>query len=239
MKTVRKTSRPEAIPSAPSSRTTRTPPPMASTVVVLFRFLISAGTDLAFIPALGIVHGNKRHFELFVGVLQLVASFFYNATDALGISLFLKDYQWHFISDVMSITYVCLVCIQYMQLPSADLNTLLRYVAFTGAWISKFKDGWESGYAQGLVIVGFIIAVAARLGTGQVQIASIHQREATIGAGLLAAAGLCLGAEVTFGDTSIDLLMGIGHVWAGAACYFLWKACPCADRKMEELPGFA
>ena len=45
-----------------------------SLAVSFFRFLLLVGTCLAFVPALRLIYQNKRHFELYIGVFQLLAA---------------------------------------------------------------------------------------------------------------------------------------------------------------------
>ena len=53
------------------------------------RFLFEIVTDLAFVPSLAKVARRRRHFELFIGVLQFLSVSMYNVADALEISIFL------------------------------------------------------------------------------------------------------------------------------------------------------
>jgi hypothetical protein len=53
------------------------------------RFLFEIVTDLAFVPSLAKVARRRRHFELFIGLLQFISVSMYNIADALEISVFL------------------------------------------------------------------------------------------------------------------------------------------------------
>eukprot|EP00937_MAST-01D_sp_MAST-1D-sp2_P001685 g1685.t1 len=215
----------------------------------LFDFFLKAVTDLAFAPALVIVKNHKRHFELWVGVMQLVAAFLYNASDAFRTDLYLERSQWHFISDVMSITYVCMLAIHYMQLRNPDVSTALRYLAFTLAWVSKMKDGFSSQITQTIVIAGFIGWAVLRVVGGQSALAKVHRDVATRGAGLMVMASAFLAFEVASsgakvdkilgGDVSLTVVLGVAHVLAGAGVFYLWKACPVMDmKKLDALPAY-
>lgn len=52
---------------------------------VLLKFCFETVTDLAFIPALGVMSKRGRHFELFMGVFQWLTSTCYNACDSLKV----------------------------------------------------------------------------------------------------------------------------------------------------------
>ena len=114
----------------------------------LLTFTLKAVSDLAFLPALRIMISHKRHFEFYVGFMQVFSAFMYNSVDVLGLDLYLEKAQWHFMSDVFSITYICVLSLHYMQLRQPDQATALRYVAFTLAWISKAKDGFYRALAR-------------------------------------------------------------------------------------------
>ena len=58
------------------------------------KFVFETLTDLAFVPALGIVAMRGRHFELFVGLLQILTSIAYNLCDALSVELFLTKTEF-------------------------------------------------------------------------------------------------------------------------------------------------
>ena len=63
------------------------------------RFVFLALTDVAMLPALVVMKRNRRHFELFVGVSQLLISFSFNAAEAFDTQLFLREDDWHFLAD--------------------------------------------------------------------------------------------------------------------------------------------
>jgi hypothetical protein len=230
----------------------------------IFEFALKAATDLSFVPALLVIASHRRHFELWVGVLQLGSSFLYNSADAFDTDLFLARGQWHFLSDVMSITYVCVLALHYMQLRDGDANAALRYLAFTAAWVAKLKDGFGSTVSQAVVIVAFIGGAVMRSaggggggtgGDGDSAAAKWKRPAALRGAALLVLAAAFLAAEVVLnphmqgpfhvlgqllgGDASHTLMLGAAHVLAGGGMYYLWQACPVMDiKQLQSLPVF-
>ena len=124
----------------------------------LSAFLFSFLTDFALVPALLKVINVGRHFEVFLGFLQLFSSLGYNLCLALGLrSLFLKPLDWHFVSDVSSLAYVCCLIVHLRASPNKGLNILLRYTAFALAWFFKLRDGWDSGSWEGVLIGAFVV----------------------------------------------------------------------------------
>ena len=215
----------------------------------LVKFVLKAASDLAFVPALKVMHTHRRHFELYIGFMQIFSAFMYNAVDSLGFDFYLRKNEWHFMSDVFSITYVCVLSLHYCQLRNPDHATALRYLAFTLAWVSKSKDGFASQITQAIVIGAYIGAAVLRMVLGLSHISKIHRQQAYTGAGLtvLAAALICIEMgtagtalnKILGGDTAISLALAGAHVLAGAAMHALWSACPVMDaKKLDNLPGY-
>ncbi|GAB9469533.1 hypothetical protein Gpo141_00006810 [Globisporangium polare] len=222
----------------------------------LLRFCLLALTDAAMVPALGVMKRNHRHFELFVGVFHLCISFCFNATEAFQAQLFLRELQWHFISDVLSITYFLLLCVHFMGFKDEDRNIVLRYVAFAFAWLMKAKDGWDSTVYEVLLIASYVAGVAyRRVLSADKSIAPINKEKAKLALIFLLAAALAGGVSIYFGgkgdqpasdtnngeEANVSALSGVGfikgcmHMLGGAAFYYAWLAVPCLDSKKTDL----
>jgi hypothetical protein len=80
--------------------------------VKVVRFIFEACTDMALIPALGVMAARGRHFELFMGLLQWGTSTAYNICDALDIQVFLTRTQWHRLNNIASVTFVGLLLLR-------------------------------------------------------------------------------------------------------------------------------
>ncbi|KAL4095302.1 hypothetical protein PRIC1_008678 [Phytophthora ramorum] len=206
----------------------------------LGRFVFLALTDAAMLPALDVMKRNRRHFELFVGVLQLVVSFCFNAAEAFDTQLFLKEDQWHFLSDVLSVAYFLLLCVHLMGYKDENHNIVLRYVAFAGAWLLKTKDGWDSALYEGLLVVCYILGVIyRRVATQSSNISPLNKQKAAYAVGCLVAATIVGVGAVFFSDddnhAALGFAKGLMHVMGGAAFYFAWLSVPCLDSKKDDI----
>uniref|UniRef100_K3WRC3 Uncharacterized protein n=1 Tax=Globisporangium ultimum (strain ATCC 200006 / CBS 805.95 / DAOM BR144) TaxID=431595 RepID=K3WRC3_GLOUD len=211
----------------------------------LFRFCFLALTDAAMLPALGVMKRNHRHFELFVGVFHLCISFCFNAAEAFQAQLFLRELQWHFISDVLSITYFLLLCVHLMGFKDEDRNIMLRYVAFAFAWLMKAKDGWDSTVYEVLLIASYVAGVGyRRVVSHDKSIAPIQKDKAKLALIFLVCAALAGGIPIYFGGntkedasalTGVGFVKGCMHILGGAAFYYAWLAVPCLDSKKTDL----
>lgn len=107
------------------------------------RFVLSVGTCATFYPSLRLIISRRRHFELFVGLVQIMSAILYSASDALTWDriLLVSRNDWHQMSDILTETYVCLILIHLMGLRNEDTMHALRYVAFFGSWFAKLADG--------------------------------------------------------------------------------------------------
>ena len=76
----------------------------------------------------------------FVGYAQLVAAVAYSFCDSFSCSLFISQSDWHTISDVMSVTYVCLCFLHLAGLQRETSNQIARYAAFSLAWLFKVRS---------------------------------------------------------------------------------------------------
>ncbi len=211
--------------------------------MVLFeiaRFCCIALTDAAMIPALTVMHKNHRHFELFIGVFQLSISFLFNLVEAFHSSLFLKELQWHFISDILSVAYFLVLCVHLMGFREENMNIVLRYIAFAFAWLMKSKDGWDTTMYELVLVVTYILGVAyRRLLSGDKTIAPLHKENAKYAMIFLLLAAVVGSFPIYIpnsGDEwSLGFLKGCMHVLSGAASYFAWLSVPCLDSKKTDL----
>lgn len=230
-----------------------------SVMTKTIRFFLSVGTCASFLPALLLVIERRRHFEAFITIFQLIAALIFSASDALKMSRFilLTQNDWHQISDILTETYICLICIHLMALRSEDVMNGLRYFAFAGCWIAKLADGWGSVTFEGIILAIYIlppqILLFQSLVTGPLRplcpvslptcINSFIERKyhcdtkqipKAMGAVLLGV--LFLVIELQY-DTSIKLFNAIAHCAFGASTYYLWTLIPCYD-KSDDIPVF-
>lgn len=198
-------------------------------------FVLAALTDLCFLPALVQVARRRRHFELFVGGLQLVSAFMFNSSHALGTGIFIKTLHWHFMSDVLTLTYVCCLLVHCMGNSREDVNIGLRYTAFGCAWIFKFRDEWDSAIWEAALVVVYLGLAAYGVSTqspamrAQYDVASLR-----IGAGALLGALLLLAVDLAGLGDSYGLLAGLMHGSAAVTAWFLWKGVPVFDSKKND-----
>ncbi|RLN88544.1 hypothetical protein BBJ28_00001202 [Nothophytophthora sp. Chile5] len=207
----------------------------------LGRFAFLALTDAAMLPALDVMKKNRRHFELFIGVFQLAIAFCFNAAEAFQAQLFLRELQWHFISDVLSIAYFLLLCVHLMGFRDENRNILLRYVAFAASWLLKTKDGWDSTLFEVLLVACYLLGVAyRRLLSQDPHISPLNKQKATYALASLALAAVVGGIPIYFGSggdnhAALGFAKGCMHVLGGAAFYYAWLAVPCLDSKKTDI----
>jgi hypothetical protein len=197
------------------------------------KFFAAAATDLCLAPALCVVARHRRHFELFIGSFHLISSLLFNVSNALSARFFLREDQWHFISDVMSLTYVCLLLIHLMGNIDENTNIMLRYTAFASAWVFKLRDAWDSGFWEEILIAAYVLMALGIVMSRKTR--DFNTGLLTRGIVLIAGALICFYLEmrespdIKEGQDPHKLLMGTGHILAGAAWYFLWQAVPVRD----------
>jgi hypothetical protein len=205
----------------------------------LARFCCLALTDAAMLPALQVMRKNQRHFELFLGIFQLAISFLFNVAEAFHVSLFLKELQWHFISDVLSVAYFLVLCVHLMGFRDENTNIVLRYIAFAFAWLMKSKDGWDTTTYEVLLVVSYIVGVVyRRVLSSDSRIAPLQKNNAKLALGFLLLAAVVGAVPIYFSsdsDWSIGFLKGCMHVLGGAAFYYAWLSVPCLDSKKTDL----
>ncbi|CAH0473931.1 unnamed protein product [Peronospora belbahrii] len=204
------------------------------------RFVLLALTDAAMLPALNVMKRNRRHFELFVGILQLVTSFFFNAAEAFNTQLFLTEIKWHFISDVVSLAYFLLLCVHLMGYKDENHNIILRYVAFSCAWIFKTKDGWNYIACEEMLVVCYLFGVLYRRGCTRANDISPFNKQYGVNAMLCLVGAACMWFTSIYFDQDEDHMAwgvaeGLMHMLAGAAFYYAWLTVPCLDSKKDDL----
>lgn len=207
---------------------------ISSILISLARFIVMALTDAAMIPALLVMQRNRRHFELFIGCFHLIISFIFNISGAWGVNIFLSELEWHFISDVLSITYALVLCVHLMGLPNENQNILLRYLAFALTWIMKVKDQWDSTLFETILIAIYAIMVLIRHFTpptkpgDKISLNADHATKAVISLAMLGLVYLV--SESTFVESDpLSIIYGLYHIIAGALFYYAWLSVPCRD----------
>ncbi|UIZ26596.1 hypothetical protein KXD40_001547 [Peronospora effusa] len=206
----------------------------------LGRFVFLALTDAAMLPALNVMKCNRRHFELFIGVLQLVISFFFNAAEAFDTQLFLEEVEWHFISDVVSITYFLLLCVHLMGFKDENYNIVLRYVAFAGSWLFKTRDDWDSILYQGMLVGCYLMGVIYRRGlTKNKNVSPLNKQKGVYAVVSLVAAAIMWFIAIFFHEDENHMAWGMAkglmHMLAGASFYYAWLSVPCMDSKKDDV----
>ena len=128
-----------------------------STSEMILTFVFEVFTDAAFLPPLMIMARHRRHFEMYVGVFQLGTGFLYNICNALNISLFLSELQWHALNNILTTTYFLLLLIHLQANSDPTVDIVLRYAAFTAVWIAQIKDEYWEPYYTALVVGAFCV----------------------------------------------------------------------------------
>jgi hypothetical protein len=206
-------------------------------------FLLTVGTDASFIPALYVVAEHRRHFVLFIGIFQLFSSLMFNLCNSFGVKLFLTDLDWHFISDVTTLTYLCCLLVHCMCHDNETHNIVARYVAFAGAWVCKLHDGWGSAYFEAMLVASYVVAVMAMLTMNQHKLAKFKRLHIFKGIGCALFSGFFLLLQSALGPADkLRVCLSVAHVSGGAGAYFLWKGIPLFDAKKtdarQNLSGF-
>jgi hypothetical protein len=187
----------------------------------LLHLVISTGTCFSFLPALRQLSARRRHFEVFIGVFQLLSAVMYSGCDALAMrsAFFVQRDDWHRVSDITTEAYVGLLCIHLYGLRSEETMIWLRYVAFGGAWLAKLGDGWGSVLLEAMLLLAFLLpalAMAAQeLVTGRLApVFGLSASSGGGGGGVAASALAFLDRSLAY-DRKIAPLAG-GSVAAGA-----------------------
>ena len=203
----------------------------------LLRLFIMASTDAAMIPALMVMQRNRRHFECFIGCFHLMVSFLFNVSGALEIDIFLSELDWHFVSDVLSISYALLLFVHLMGFEKENVNIILRYLAFSLTWVAKLKDKWDSNFWQIVLIavygVGVIVRHANPAQGQQVPVLWNHGNYALISLSLLAVVYFVSGSYL-FENDPFHVIYALYHLSGGAFFYFAWLTVPCRDTKKHD-----
>ena len=137
---------------------------MPSFVTTLASFLLTTLASLSFVPSILLVRSRHRHFELFVSCGQALSTLLFSATSSLNIRLMgVASDKYHHVSDVLTETYVCLLCLHLLGMRSEDTMHTLRYAAFSLCWLAKLGDGWSSVFLEVVVLIGFGTPAVAML----------------------------------------------------------------------------
>ena len=205
--------------------------------------LISVGSELSFYPSLLIVWKRRRHFEIFITIFQFMTSILFTLAKTLNVTIVLDDLHWHLLSDIMTETYVVLICVHLMGIKGEDRMMFLRYLGFGLTIIVKFADGWSSVLYEVLLLVGFALYPIFRMFATMKIICtpntvplpydkrSIKPVIACVIIGLILLR-MSNGCRQTFW---CEVGMAITRVSFGVGTYYLWKILPCFDHEKDFL----
>ena len=121
------------------------------------------------LPSLLLIQRNNRHFELFVGSFLFVTKFLYNTSEAIQLSLYLDEGDWHLMSDILMLSYISLLVIHLISRNNENEDQFLRYLFFSISWIVKIKDQWNT-LNQSIFLTLQTILVIYKLNTTRVQL---------------------------------------------------------------------
>ena len=196
-------------------------------------FCFEVLTDVAFIPPLYIMHRYRRHFELYIGVFQLVTGFLYNFCNALNVNVFLTELQWHGLNNILTTTYFLLLLIHLQANSNPTIDIVLRYAAFTAVWIAQIKDEYWNPKWTGMVVAAFCIMPVCKFG-GAMRLPPYDAEKLIKGilAGVSSAVCFLVGL-----DDAIDpfrLFHGLSQALVGLALYYLWQLVPLNIAKKTD-----
>ncbi|RHY14837.1 hypothetical protein DYB37_001360 [Aphanomyces astaci] len=192
--------------------------------------------DLSMLPAIDVIQKNRRHFELYVALLHIAVSLAHNISQSFDIPLFLSVDDWHNMSDVLWIAYFLLLCIHVLGLKDIQHTMILRYVAFSCAWMAKTKDTWTTNtYSTALVSVAITLVVVTRLALRK-SLLPIQLTEAgyAVAAGAVAMVLFLSPRIVHMGEVPFfTVVVPTFHLALGTMFYFGWK-CVAAPAKLWD-----
>ena len=216
--------------------------PMGALALVLL--LLQFATDVALAPALVPLAQQRRHFPLFVGTVQLVSLLLYDACLVSGTDrIFIRSVEWHFISDVLSLTYALLVIVHLAAEENEEIAMTLRYLAFFSSWITKYRDAWNSVVFEVALTVAYLAYaawshVAHPRRRGQFRSNHVHRAAGSGAFGFV----LFAAAQLTSRYGSVGLrrvmppfLLCLAHIVLGFASFEAWLSLPSPAHRAKKL----
>lgn len=199
-------------------------------------------TDFAMFPALSVMFNKKRHFELFIGTFHFFISFCFNIAGALDQQVFLTELEWHFIADVLSLTYALMLFVHFMGFTNEKINIVLRYLAFALSWLTKVRDKWDSTIFQVLLVFIYALIVLYRqispyvLSEQRKNKIPLRMKHVFPLCQYLVALLLCFAISLTeFAQNDpFNIIYGLYHIAGGMAFYHAWLSVPVRDVSKKQ-----
>lgn len=205
-------------------------PPRSSDSAVsetVITFCFEVLTDIAFLPPLLVMRQHRRHFELYIGIFQLVTGFLYNFCNALNVNVFLTELQWHGLNNILTTTYFLLLLIHLQANSNPTVDIVLRYAAFTAVWIAQIKDEYWNPQWTAMVVLAFCLMPVCKFG-GAMRLPPYDTEKLCKGlvAGLLSAICFLVGLDDTVDP--FRLFHGLSQALVGLALYCKYASPRCA-----------
>ena len=198
-------------------------------------FVFTACTDLALVPALIVMARYRRHFEMFVGILQMTCALAYNICNALHVTIFLKETEWQMMNNVMAITYFALLMIHLAHSENENLNIVLRYIAFATIAIAQVKDRfWSLRWTYGPIVTFGALPALKML--KEKRLPPYNRSRMIKGLGFGAVGCVCFRIGLDDKHDPFRFWHGMFHLFIGMALYHLWGIVPDPDsaKKSDE-----
>jgi hypothetical protein len=204
-------------------------------LLTFVKFFTEVVTDFMFLPALVPLAKQKRHFPMAVALAQLLATLMYNLSDALASKLFIERIQWHFMSDVLTLTYFLHVLV-HLEQADEETSAILRYLGFFLAWIFKMRDAWDSKVWEAGLVVLYVLGLVRAHVMHPERRRRLAAERASRGIGSATLGFVFFALSQALPDP-YKLLIGAAHVCAGFALFELWSCFPAAAH--EKRPSAA
>lgn len=192
----------------------------------VLKFLFEVITDFSVVPSLMLILQRKRHFEFFIGVFQMVVSLLYNLSDAFGVQLFLKNADWHRLTNVAGLAYGLNVLIFLMRNEDEALDHILRYSGFAAIWIAQIKDDFWMHETQWTLYVLFLFGffcVVRTVSRRKQAFEGLSKRRILWGVVFSALAGVLFVISLDDAHDSFRFWHGMSQIFFGAALWNLWQ----------------
>lgn len=191
-------------------------------------FVFTACTDLALVPALLVMARYRRHFEMFVGILQMTFALAYNICNALQVTIFLREKEWQAMNNVMALTYFALLMIHLAHSENENLNIMLRYIAFATITIAQVKDGFRTlRWTCGPILAFSALPLLKCL--AQKRVPPYNRARTIKGAAFAAGAFVCFRIGLDEQHDPFRFWHGMFHLFVGTALWHLWGIVPDPD----------
>jgi len=186
--------------------------------------LVTAITNVAYVPVALTLLRQGRDFEAFVAFFTTLTSFMYHLCDSVQRSVWMTAGQWHRLDNIGSIMAFSCWFIYLARFRDPRVADRVKYTFLMLILICQEKGPWDERFTFGPILTAAaIFLIRLLLFSSWMAKVRWRRRTLTVGLGLLVLAVLSFIRGLDDATDPYRIFHGGWHFFGGVSSYYLWQ----------------